>query len=188
MRTSETVFEIFKALADAQGEIDGAKKDSANPFFKSSYADLASVIQAIKEPYKKNGLAFIQSASGLVLITRLVHKSGEWIETDYPLSFKDIHDAQKVGSAVTYAKRYGLQAATGVASIDDDGNEASKAPEKTESIKNSAQIVQKPSGPVKQTFSPPPDVQARMNGRPSAVNSRAPGPDLFKGVPLPDEP
>lgn len=128
MNTSPQINELAAALAKAQGQIRGALKDSANPFFKSTYADLASVWEAIRAPLSENGLSVIQATEPtdneeVIVTTRVMHASGQWYEftTTIPVSKAD---AQGYGSALTYARRYGLAAATGVAQIDDDGNAA----------------------------------------------------------------
>ena len=127
MRSSETLTEIAAALSKAQSEMGGAAKSADNPFFKKSYADLASVIAAITGPFSSNGLSFVQSPgfseSRIVVTTRILHSSGEWLEGDTVLP-PTKNDAQGYGSAITYAKRYGLQAMAGVPSVDDDGNGA----------------------------------------------------------------
>ncbi len=129
MKTSESVEHIFPALATAQSKIKGAKTDADNPYFKSKYADMASVVESLREPFTLSGLGFIQGVSddSKMLFTRIFHTSGEWIETSYPLSCKDWANPQAVGSSVTYAKRYGLQAAAGIPSVDDDGNTAAQS-------------------------------------------------------------
>lgn len=127
MRSSESVVELSKAFNLAQSQMGGAKKDAANPFFKSKYADLAAVMEAIAEPFANNGLSFMQSPGmyddKICVTTRIMHESGEWIEGDTILPPTKA-DAQGYGSAVTYGKRYGLQAMCGVPSVDDDGNAA----------------------------------------------------------------
>jgi len=129
MNTSESIKEIAAAISKAQASMTGAKKDSNNPFFKSSYADLSAVMEAISQPFADNGLSFVQSPGfdeGLVSVTtRIMHLSGEWIEGTTVLP-PTKNDAQGYGSAITYAKRYGLQAMAGVPSVDDDGNAAVK--------------------------------------------------------------
>lgn len=125
---SETINELAAALAKAQSEIKGATKDSANPFFKSKYADLASVWASWQEVGPKNGLAIAQvtqfSEAGMTLETMLMHNSGQWITSSYPIKpIKD--DPQGMGSAITYARRYALSAMVGIAPEDDDGNAAS---------------------------------------------------------------
>lgn len=131
MNRSDTIGELAAALAKAQGEIKGALKDQDNPFFKSKYADLGSVVEAIRAPASKNNLAYTQltepSDKDEVRVTTLMmHISGEWISSTLALPVTK-SDAQGYGSALTYARRYGLSAAFGVAPEDDDGNAASKA-------------------------------------------------------------
>src|SRR6202795_3981153 len=128
MQTSETINELATALSKAQGEITGALKDSANPFFKSKYADLASCWDACRSALSKNGLAVIQSpeteGTGTFLVTTLMHSSGQWMRSSLIVQPKD-ETPQAMGSAITYARRYALCAAVGVAQVDDDGNAAS---------------------------------------------------------------
>lgn len=128
MNKSETIGELAKALAKAQSEMTFAKKDNSNPFFKSKYADLANVVEAIKKPLADNGLAYVQATDiddgGVIIETTLMHSSGEWYSSR--LRMKPVKDdPQGIGSCITYARRYGLQALVGVPSDDDDGNAAS---------------------------------------------------------------
>ena len=127
MERSETINELATALAVAQGTIEGAVKDSANPFFKSKYADLASVWDAIRAPLSANGLSVMQlpSAEGakVTITTLLAHKSGQWIQSALTMTAKE-DTPQAVGSAITYARRYALQSIAGVAPEDDDGEGA----------------------------------------------------------------
>ena len=128
MTKSDSIKEIASAISKAQAEMGGAIKDSNNPFFKSSYADLASVISVIKKPMTDNGLAYIQAPvfnGDIAGVTTLItHTSGEWFESELLLPIKKT-DAQSVGSCVTYARRYSLQSLLGVPAVDDDGNAAS---------------------------------------------------------------
>lgn len=124
---SEQINELAAALSIAQGKITGALKDSANPFFKSKYADLASVWDACRGPLSENGLAVIQTTApnpdGVTVITTLAHKSGQWIRGElHMVPVKS--DPQGVGSCLTYARRYALAAIIGVAQVDDDANAA----------------------------------------------------------------
>ena len=106
MNKSEQVDKLAAALCKAQAEMGGAVKDAKNPFFKSSYADLTSVIKAIKEPFANNGLSYSQfpvtseGGGGIGVVTILLHSSGQWIESEFylPLAKKD---PQAGGSAVT---------------------------------------------------------------------------------------
>lgn len=125
---SPTIAALAAALSKAQGQIRGAKKDSANPFFKSKYADLSEVWSACREALTANGIAVIQSPDGdtpetMVLITTIAHASGEWMSGRYPIRAIKA-DPQGIGSAITYARRYALAAMIGIASEDDDGEAA----------------------------------------------------------------
>lgn len=125
---SPAIGQLAAALAAAQGEITGARKDSENPFFKSSYADLAACWDACRMPLSKNGLAVIQtteeSPEGVKVLTTLAHKSGEWIRGQ--LFMKPVKsDPQGIGSCITYARRYALAGIVGIAQVDDDANQAS---------------------------------------------------------------
>ena len=131
MNKSDDIKDLAIALCKAQSEMGGAAKDANNPFFKSKYADLGSVIRAIKEPFFNNGLSYSQlplSQDGLVGVqTILMHSSGQWLISE--LLLKPVKpDPQAAGSALTYCRRYALQAIAGIPSEDDDGNAASKAP------------------------------------------------------------
>jgi hypothetical protein len=124
---SDAINELAGALAKAQSEIHGALKDSSNPFFKSKYADLASVWGACREQLSKNGLCVIQTTHSydtlLVLTTMLAHSSGQWIRGTMNVNPVK-NDPQGVGSALTYCRRYALSAMVGVPQVDDDGESA----------------------------------------------------------------
>jgi hypothetical protein len=125
---------LYAALAAAQADMGPALKDSTNPAFKSKYADLASVMAACMPALSANGIAVLQPAyddeSGRYVKTIFVHgESGESVECRVPLIVAK-NDMQGYGSAVTYARRYGLMGMAGIAPEDDDGNAASKAPPK----------------------------------------------------------
>lgn len=130
MKRSETQSEILKALAQFHKNIIQPKKDANNPFFKSKYVPLENVTEVIDKVAPEYGLAYAQEAltnadKGMVGVTTLLtHESGEWIEFE-PLFLKaDKQTAQGYGSAITYARRYALSSAFGIASeTDDDGNE-----------------------------------------------------------------
>lgn len=125
---SDQINELAAAMAKAQGKITGALKDSANPFFKSKYADLASVWDACRGALSENGLAVVQFTesddAGVFVTTTLAHSSGQWMRCRLHLTPKD-GTPQGMGSAITYGRRYALAAMVGVAQIDDDGNAAS---------------------------------------------------------------
>lgn len=127
MITSQTTYMINKALAAAQSEIENASKNAANQHFKSKYADLAEVLNVVRPVFSSHGIAIVQAPSydcGVVSVaTRLAHESGEWIQSTVaaPVSKQD---AQGVGSAITYCRRYSLAAMAGIAQEDDDANSA----------------------------------------------------------------
>ncbi len=125
--------DIMQALAQAQGSMEGAKKDSTNPFFKSKYADLASVWDACREPLFKNGLSIVQltqvSGTETHLITMLCHSSGQWMKSVTPLPI-DKKDPQTMGKCITYCRRYALAAMVGVYQEDDDAESITKREEK----------------------------------------------------------
>ena len=129
MKTSESIKQIAEALVSAQKEIKFAVKDSTNPHYKSKYANINSVIDAVKAPLNNNNIAILQSLSPsddgkLHLTTRLIHSSGEWIE-DTAVCPLQKQDAQGLGSAVSYIRRYSLSAFLSIYSdTDDDGQSA----------------------------------------------------------------
>jgi len=127
MKASESINELATALCKAQSQMGGAVKDSSNPFFKSSYADLTSVIKAIKQPFADNGLSYTQfpvsNENGVGVSTRLMHVSGQWLEMEYTLPTVK-QDPQAAGSAITYARRYALQSIAGIPTADDDAESA----------------------------------------------------------------
>lgn len=128
---SESIVKLAIALSKMQSELEPLKKDSSNPYFKSKYADLSSVWDVLREPLTRNGLAVIQEPgtyeNKLVLYTTLIHISGEYIRSAFEIPVLK-QDPQGYGSAITYARRYTLQAITGLAPEDDDGNAASTQP------------------------------------------------------------
>lgn len=129
MQFSPEVGDIAKALAGAQGAMKPAAKDSENPHFRSSYADLASIWDACREQLAAQGLSVVQGASAegpkVTVETLLMHASGQWIRSALTMTARDA-TPQSIGSAITYGRRYGLAAIAGVApdDSDDDGEQA----------------------------------------------------------------
>lgn len=117
---------LIEALAKARAEFDAVTKNAKNPFFKSKYADLAEVLGAITPALSANGLVVVQpieqTENGLLLRTQLYHVGGGVIESTFAIP--DNKDIQKLGSSITYIRRYSLSALFGVAPEDDDGNSA----------------------------------------------------------------
>lgn len=136
MKTSPDIDKYAEAMAKAQGEMELASKDSRNPYFDSKYADLAALVSVSREPLAKNGLCSDQDVetvfrgedqivSGVYVTTTITHASGQWKQFT-PIYIPCVKpDAQGIGSAITYGRRYGLAAALGLAAEDDDGNAAS---------------------------------------------------------------
>jgi hypothetical protein len=119
---------LAAAMSAAFAEIEGATKAATNPHFKSKYADLTSIIEAIKPPLIRHGLFFTQrcerAEDGVAVETVLHHSSGEKESLGTLYLPANKRDAQGFGSALTYARRYALQTAFGVPTEDDDGNAA----------------------------------------------------------------
>lgn len=127
---TEQINELATALSKAQGAIAGATKDTENPHFKSMYADLGAVWDACRAPLSANGLSITQPIrhreGASYIVTRVTHTSGQWMEDDGMPLLLGKQDMQGLGSACTYARRYGLMAMVGIAPEDDDGNAAAK--------------------------------------------------------------
>lgn len=114
----------------AQKEIGAAKKGAINPFFKSKYADLGSVMEACKEKLNKQGIVVLQpiitNQNGVCVETILLHESGEYISGKMQIVCKEANNPQAQGSAITYARRYGLQSMVFIPGEDDDAEKATK--------------------------------------------------------------
>jgi hypothetical protein len=128
---------IATALVKAQKAFGPALKSSTNPHFKSRYADLSACVEAVIDALNNNGIALIQqnqpSPDGVIIETIFLHESGESLNCGQLFVPANKHDAQGFGSALTYARRYSLMAACGIAPEDDDGNTASRKPQVNES-------------------------------------------------------
>jgi len=137
MNQSDNINELATALSKAQSEIQGAKKDCANPFFKSKYADLSSVWDACRDPLTRNGLSVIQTTcdrdGNTFLYTTLAHNSGQWIRSELKVVVGK-PDIQALGSSLTYCRRYSLAMIAGVCPEDDDGNAAAQQPKQLQSV------------------------------------------------------
>lgn len=136
--TSPTIAALAAALATAQGAMHPALKDSANPFYKSKYADLASIDHVVRAPLAAAGLAIFSApvsaeAGRLTLVTRLMHGSGEWMQWAITVGLKDA-GPQALGSAITYLRRYTISAALNVVTDDDDGERAEGREDRTRPV------------------------------------------------------
>jgi len=124
---SESIAALAKAIALSQLHVENALKSSTNPHFKSKYADLAEILNTVRPVFSANGIAIVQTPtfeSGVASVeTMLCHESGEFISSvcSSPVSKQD---AQGIGSAITYLRRYSLAAMCGIAQEDDDGQHA----------------------------------------------------------------
>lgn len=156
---SESLAKLGESLCKAQGSMKTVPKKKENPFFRSSYADLAAVWDAIRKPLTDNGLSVVQTTAELpgnkwVLTSILLHVSGEFISFDYPL-YSMKQDSQGMGSAMTYARRYSIMALVGAVAEDedDDGNAASG---KFPSIKDDKNKTQNARAGTKTAVDKPP--------------------------------
>ena len=130
---SGNINKLATALAKAQSEMEGAKSKSSNPFFKSSYADLHTVMESALPHLNNNGLSVVQgnrygADNGFYVTTTLLHESGQWMRSEIRMPIGGKKDAHAVGAAMTYGRRYGLSAMVGIAQFDDDGNHGARDP------------------------------------------------------------
>jgi len=171
MIKSDSISELAGALCKAQGEIENASKNASNPHFRSKYADLAEVLNTVRPVMSKNGISISQfpafEAGVASVETIVMHTSGEWMSgiSSAPVQKQD---AQGVGSALTYLRRYSLAAIAGIAQEDDDANS---------SIGGKQQTQQKPQqNPQQKLQTPDPDVVI------SSINKATSDADINKFV------
>jgi hypothetical protein len=142
MNQSENINELATAMSKAQAAMKPATKDSTNPFHKNNYSNITSIWESARIPVTSNGLTVWQdvttSEKSVSVTTKIVHSSGQWVEFG-PLTIPIAKfDAQGIGSATTYAKRYALCGALGIVSDDDDDGEAACMPMRKEEYKPQA--------------------------------------------------
>ena len=142
---------IYKAFVKFQSEFKGMKPDSSNPFFKSTYISLDGILETVRPILAKNGLAVIQEATGdgdyIFVKTKLIHESGEMIETEVLKMKPQKNDPQSMGSCITYSKRYQLAALLGICEcIDDDANIATYGNNSPEQSKTTGKLSAKQVG------------------------------------------
>lgn len=127
MNKSEQIKTLTTALLKAQAEMKAIVKDAENPFFKSDYATLANVIDEVKMPLNDNGIVILQPVMNDIVETTLLHaESGEWISSETKIITAKPNDPQAQGSAITYARRYGLMSLLALPVEDDDGEGATE--------------------------------------------------------------
>ena len=142
---------ICKAFVKFQSEFKGMKPDSSNPFFKSTYISLDGILETARPILAKNGLAIIQEATGdgeyIFVKTKLIHESGEMIETEVLKMKPQKNDPQSMGSCITYSKRYQLAALLGICEcIDDDANIATYGNNSPDQYKSNGKLSAKQVG------------------------------------------
>ena len=129
---------ICTAFVAAQKEFNPALKSSTNPHFKSKYADLAACVEAVIDALNNHGIALMQlnheSQGGVTVETMFIHESGETLSSGKLFVPAGKQDPQGFGSALTYARRYSLMAACGIAPEDDDGNNAARKPQQDATV------------------------------------------------------
>ena len=150
MKTSETRVELFKAFAIFKKKLKQPLKDANNPFFKSKYVPLENVVSVVDEAMEDTGLSYVQEIEeldeGYIRVdTVVLHESGEYMIIKGSKLKPVKPDPQSSGSAITYARRYSLSAAMGIASDpDDDGNGASQQAKNNQQSKNTQQPKAQP--------------------------------------------
>lgn len=150
METSETRAELFKAFANFKKKLKQPLKDANNPFFKSKYVPLENVVQVVDEAMIDTGLSYIQEIEDLEegylrVDTIVLHESGEYMVIKGSKVKPVKNDPQSAGSATTYARRYSLSTAFGIASDpDDDGNGASQQAKNNQQSKSTQQPKAQP--------------------------------------------
>lgn len=132
MQRSDTIGELAKALAAANLEITNPALDAVNPHFKSRYASLGAIINAVRLPLARHGISAVQTVStdgGAVgVTTTLLHASGEWMAETAMSALPDRATVQQLGSVITYLRRYALASITGIVGEDDDDGNATTSP------------------------------------------------------------
>ena len=161
-------------MVKAQKEFGPALKSSTNPYFTSKYADLATCVEAVIDALNNNGIALIQkcheSDTGVNVETLLLHESGESLSCGVLHVPASKQDPQGYGSALTYARRYSLMAACGIAPEDDDGNAASRT------ARNPLDSIPKLAGVPIPTPAPKVDLETIKEDIPSSVKTTLPTP------------
>lgn len=158
MKRSEQIDKIAPLLLQAQKKMGNAVKDAKNPFFKSTYADLNAVREAVIPVYNDLGISVLQptiSENGKEYVeTILMHESGQWVSAQTEIVYARAGDPQGQGSGISYARRYGLQAFPNIGAEDDDGERAMErnSTPKTETKKSEpVKTEAKPAEPAKAT-------------------------------------
>lgn len=152
MNTSTTLTKILPSLLLSQKEIETVKKEANNPYFHSKYADLNSLIDSCKEILNNHDVVVLQPINEGIVETILLHVSGEWVSSQTKIVCKSDNNPQDQGSAITYARRYGLQSLLFMSAEDDDGEKAANhtspnAPQPTDVIREPVDISMSATDP-----------------------------------------
>lgn len=178
-KSSESIKNLSKALLKAQTQMGSAKKDSKNPFFKSTYADLPTVMEVVKTPLNEAGIIVLQPSSHRdgknFITTTLIHSdTGEWMESETEVVSAKANDPQAFGAAQTYARRFGLQAMLFIPAEDDDGNTAAGRTPSVQPVPkytNTANIVTVNAVNVNAEFDAIPNPTASVASTPAVAKS-----------------
>lgn len=178
MKSSETISKISSALLKAQSSMGNAQKGATNPYFKSSYADLNSIREAVTPALNANGITLLQPTifvDGKVFVeTVLLHESGEFLSSLTEIVVAKVGDPQAAGSGISYARRYGLQSFLSVGAMDDDGEAAMSRTQKSKFVATSPiapGVKSEAKSEVSSAASPeasPPAQQAESVSKPTA--------------------
>jgi hypothetical protein len=175
MNKSESIIKISAALLKAQKSMGDAVKGAANPFFRSSYADLNSIREAVTPALNANGITVLQPTTYLdgkaFVETTLLHESGEFLSSLTEIVVSKANDPQAAGSAISYGRRYGLQSFLSVGAVDDD---AEAAMGRKTSSPAPAPVAAKPT--VKAATSPVVESKATTESIEPPLASTAPAP------------
>lgn len=174
MRKSDSIKEISASLVKAQSKLENVDKDGTNPHFRSRYATLPNVIDSTRQVLAEFGLAIVQTADLIdggqsILETTLIHTSGEWISGMMPV-LNPKGDMQGLGSAWTYARRYGLMAILGIAADDDDAEQTSGRTQQAHQQRSSAQAPKQEIQTVTHVAQPGPKAKAGPKAAASAAD------------------
>lgn len=146
MQTSNEINELAAALSSAQGAMGAALKDSKNPHFGNDFASLEAINAVIKQPLADNDLSMVQfpinDETGVGITTRLMHKSGQWIEEKWTMPAVKA-GPQQYGSLITYFRRYSIAAIFGIPQTDKDANDIQLAADGHHGNKSAVQVISK---------------------------------------------
>ena len=146
MQTSNEINELAAALSSAQGAMGAALKDSKNPHFGNDFASLEAINAVIKQPLAENDLSMVQfpinDETGVGITTRLMHKSGQWIEEKWTMPAVKA-GPQQYGSLITYFRRYSIAAIFGIPQTDKDANDIQLAADGHHGNKSAVQVISK---------------------------------------------